>query len=194
VLGAPFPQAFFCSVAGIRSAVKLDHLLRGLPGHPLHPPCTDATRGAYTLAAVAAIASRAGLASHGFAEAWWLALVVALCSSVLTVAAGLLDYLTISWGSELWKTATLHVLVMVTATVVFVLAIVFGHHGYAHQLVPGGPFALTIAGFAVLAVGGWLGGNVTYVHGMRVLSHADEPAVRAAAPVAHEEKVEAAKG
>lgn len=174
--------------------MKAGYLLRGLPGHPLHPPLTDATIGAYTLATVAAIASRAGLATHGLARAWWLALVVALASSALTVAAGLLDYLTITWGSELWKTVTAHALVMVTATILFVLAIVFGHHGYAHAYVPGDAFALTLAGFAVLTAGGWLGGAITYVHGMRVLSLVDEPAVRAAAPLAHEEKVRAAKG
>ena len=30
-------------------------LLHGLPGHPLHPPLTDATIGAYTFAVVAAL-------------------------------------------------------------------------------------------------------------------------------------------
>jgi hypothetical protein len=32
--------------------VKLSYLIRGLPGHPLHPPLTDATIGAYTAATV----------------------------------------------------------------------------------------------------------------------------------------------
>lgn len=174
--------------------MKPSYLLHGLPGHPLHPPLTDATIGAYTFAAVAAIASKAGLATHGFATAWWLALVVALASSALTVAAGVLDYLTITWGSELWKTVTAHALVMVTATVLFVLAIVFGHHGYTQGVVPTGAFALTIAGFVVLTVGGWLGGAISYVHGMRVLSLVDEPAMRASAPLPHEELERAAKG
>ena len=30
--------------------MKLRYLIRGLPGHPLHPPLTDATIGAYTVA------------------------------------------------------------------------------------------------------------------------------------------------
>jgi len=30
--------------------MKLSYLLKGLPGHPLHPPLTDATIGAYTAA------------------------------------------------------------------------------------------------------------------------------------------------
>ena len=107
--------------------------LRGFPGHPSHPPLTDATIGAYTFATLAAILSKAGVAEHGFAQAWWLALVVGAISSTLTVATGLLDWLQISRGTPLWRTATTHALVMVTATVFFVLAIAFGHGDYTAQ-------------------------------------------------------------
>jgi hypothetical protein len=41
-------------------------------------------------------------------------------------------------------------------------------------------------------VGGWLGGTVVYVHGMRVLNLAEEPTQRAVTP-GHREK-EAAEG
>ena len=47
-------------------------LLRGLPGHPLHPPLTDATIGAYTFAAAMAVLSRLGVSEHNTATAWWL--------------------------------------------------------------------------------------------------------------------------
>jgi len=57
----------------------------------------------------------------------------------------------------------------------------------------GGGLILTLIGFAALTAGGWLGGAITYVHGMRLLNLVEEPATRAAAPVPHEEKVEAEK-
>jgi uncharacterized membrane protein len=170
---------------------KASYLVHGLPGHPLHPPLTDATIGAYTFATVAAVLSKLGVAEHGFAQAWWLGLVVALVSTVLTALAGLVDWLTITWGSELWKTATTHALAMVTAGVFFLLAAIFGHGGYVDHSVTGGAFVLTLIGFVVLTLGGWLGGAITYVHGMRVLSLVDEPAAKAAAPVPTEEKVKA---
>lgn len=176
------------------AGLKPSYLIRGLPGHPLHPPLTDVTIGAYTFATVAAIAGKAGLAQNGFAHGWWLALVVGLISSSLTVLSGIADWLTITWGSELWKTATTHALTMVTATVLFVLAIVFGHGGYADGEVTTGALILTLVGFVALTAGGWLGGAITFVHGMRVLGLVEEPAVRAAAPVPHDEKVEAAEG
>jgi uncharacterized membrane protein len=168
--------------------MKPSYLVRGLPGHPLHPPLTDATIGAYTFATVAAVLSKLGVAETSFARAWWLALVVAIVSSALTVATGLADWLTIERGTELWKTATTHALAMVTATVFFLLAILFGHYGYKEAEVTTGSFLLTLIGFVALTAGGWLGGAITYVHGMRVLSLVDEPAGRAVSPLPHPEK------
>lgn len=173
--------------------LRAGYFIRGLPGHPLHPPLTGATIGAYTFAAVAGILSKLGVTEHAFAKAWWLALLIALISSILTVLAGVADWLTVRWGSELWKTVTVHALAMVTATVFFVLAIVFGHGGYLDGAVPTGSFILTLVGFVALTAGGWLGGAVTYVHGMRVLNLVDEPALRAATPAPHDEEVEAAE-
>jgi uncharacterized membrane protein len=172
---------------------KASYLLRGLPGHPLHPPLTDFTIGAYTFATVAGILSKIGVAEHGFARAWWLALVVALISTVATALAGFADWLTITWGSELWKTATFHALANVTAGVLFLIAALAGHAGYAREAVTSGAFVLTLLGFVALTAGGWLGGAITYVHGMRVLSLPDEPAAKAAAPLPTDEKVEAAE-
>jgi uncharacterized membrane protein len=170
------------------------YLIRGLPGHPLHPPLTDATIGIYTFATVAAILSKLGLVDHAFAQAWWLALIIGLITTVLTALTGFADWLTITWGSELWKTATLHLTAMVTATVFFGLAALFGHGGYTDQAVTTGSFILTLIGFVLLTTGGWLGGAVTFVHGMRVLSLVDEPAQKAVAPVPTREKVEAGEG
>ena len=173
---------------------KASYLLRGLPGHPLHPPLTDLTIGAYAFATVAGILSKLGLAEHGFAQAWWLALVVALVSTVVTALAGFADWLTITWGSELWKTATFHALANVTAGIFFLIAALAGHAGYTDRAVTTGAFVLTLIGFAALTLGGWLGGAITYVYGMRVLSLPEEPAAKATAPLPTEEKVEAAEG
>jgi uncharacterized membrane protein len=172
---------------------KPSYLVHGLPGHPLHPPLTDFTIGAYSFATVAAILSKLGVAERPFAQAWWLALVVALASTVLTALAGLADWLQITWGSELWKTATVHAVANLTAGALFLVAAIVGHGGYVDHRVTTGAFVLTLLGFAALTVGGWLGGAITYVHGMRVLGLPEEPAVKAVSPVPSEEKVRAAE-
>ena len=56
-----------------------------------------------------------------------------------------------------------------------------------------GPFILTVVGFGLLTLGGWLGGTIVFVHGMRVLSLVKEPADRAVSPIPKPEK-EAAEG
>jgi hypothetical protein len=80
---------------------------------------------------------------------------------------------------------------MLTATVFFLIAALVGHGGYTHGAVHAGPFVLTLVGFVFLTVGGWLGGAIVFVHGMRVLSLVDEPPARAVAPAPHREKEEA---
>jgi uncharacterized membrane protein len=171
--------------------MKLSYLWRGLPGHPIHPPLTDATIGAYTFATVAAFIQVIGITSHAGAYGWWLALVIGAIFSTVTVLTGFLDWLTIERGTPLKRTATAHALANATASVFFILAIIFGHKHYSHGLVGTGPFILTVIGFAFLTLGGWLGGAITYVHGMRVLNLVKEPALKAAAPVATPEKQEA---
>jgi uncharacterized membrane protein len=171
--------------------VKLTYLIRGLPGHPLHPPLTDATIGAYTAAAVLGFASIVGVAEKGAAHGWWLALVLGLIFTVPTALAGLADWLTISPGTPLKRTATSHLIAMVTATVFFLIAALIGHGGYTRGAVEAGPYVLTLIGFAAMTVGGWLGGAIVFVHGMRVLSLVDEAAARAVSPLPTPEKEDA---
>ena len=162
--------------------MKLSYLVKGPPGHPLHPPLTDATIGTYTFATVAAILNVVNLVGDKAAYAWWIALVVGLCSTALTATTGLIDWLSIEWGSELWKTATAHMIAMLAATGTFVAAVLVGHHGYTQGIVSGAAFALTLVGFVLLTTGGWLGGAVVFVHGMRVLNLVSERFERAASP------------
>src|SRR5215210_4783773 len=168
--------------------MKLSYLLKGLPGHPLHPPLTDATIGSYTAASAFGLLSVLGVSERNTATAWWLALIVGLVVTGPTALTGLIDWLGITWGSPLWRTATLHLFSMLTATLFFLLAAIFGHGGYLDGEVTSGSLVLTLIGFAFLTLGGWLGGTVVFVHGMRVLNLVTEPTGRAVAPVPHPEK------
>src|SRR5215212_3283115 len=172
--------------------MKLSYLVKGLPGHPLHPPLTDATIGIYTVASAFGVLSALGVSDRNTATAWWLALIVGLVVTGPTALTGLVDWLGITWGSPLWRTATLHLFSMLTATLFFLLAAIFGHGGYVDGEVTSGSLVLTLIGFGFLTLGGWLGGTVVFVHGMRVLNLVEEPASRAVAPVATPEKEEAA--
>jgi hypothetical protein len=43
--------------------MKLSYVVRGLPGHPVHPPLTDATIGIYTAATAFAVLSAIGVSA-----------------------------------------------------------------------------------------------------------------------------------
>jgi uncharacterized membrane protein len=174
--------------------MKLRYLLRGTPGHPLHPPLTDATIGTYTFAAAAAVLAKLGIAEGGFARGWWLALVVGLVLSAPTALTGLADWLSTSPGTPLWRTATVHALAMVTATAIFLVAVIVGHEAYTDASVSSAGLILTLAGYGLLAFGGFAGGSVVFVHGMRVLNLVDEPAQRSLSPRPQPEKEAAERG
>jgi uncharacterized membrane protein len=91
-------------------------LIEGTPGHPLHPPLTDATIGMFALGAGLAVIGYAGGLGDAAAKAMWLALAV---PSALT---GLAEWLSISRGTPLFRTATSHLLAMVAAVAIFALA------------------------------------------------------------------------
>jgi uncharacterized membrane protein len=171
--------------------VKLEYLWRGTPGHPLHPPLTHATIGAYTFATVAALADVTGISTNAATHGWWLALIFGLIITGPTALAGLLDWLRISWGTPLKRTATTHMIVMLSATVFFLAAAIVGHDSFKAGDVSAGPFILTLIGFALLTLGGIFGGSIVFVHGMRVLKLKDEPAKDALSPLPNERKEQA---
>jgi uncharacterized membrane protein len=161
--------------------------LRGLPGHPLHPPLTDATIGMFVLASGLAVIGSTGAIKEPAGKAMWLALIGGLIAAVPTATTGFVDWLFIEWGTPRWRTATAHMVAMVSAVVLFALAAWQQHPGYVHGRVTTAGLVLLLVGLAVLTTGGWLGGSVVFVHGMRVLgTQADN------APRADEEKSEEA--
>jgi uncharacterized membrane protein len=173
--------------------MKLDFLYRGTPGHPLHPPLTDATIGIYTFATVVAVLSKVGIAEEKAAQSWTLALIVGLVVSGPTALTGFADWLQIARGTPLWRTATAHMIAMLIATAFFLVAIGAGYSDGIDGAVTDGAFVLTLIGFLMLTVGGWLGGAVVFTYGMRVLNLVEEPAGRAASPIPQPEEEAAEK-
>jgi uncharacterized membrane protein len=173
--------------------MKADYLLRGVPGHPVHPPLTDATIGIYTFASIAAVLSALGIAEDGAAKGWALALVVGLIVSAPTSLTGLVDWLRIQGGTPLKRTATSHLIAMVGATVFFLIAALTGYSEGMDGVVGSGALILTLIAFGLLTLGGWLGGAIVFTYGMRVLALHEEPAHRAVSPIPPQEAEAAEK-
>ena len=144
-------------------------LLHGLPGHPLHPPLTDATIGMFVLAGGLAVLGALGVSEDATGKACWLALIGGLVVALPTAATGFADWIRLDWGSPRWRTATQHLTAMLSAVVLFAVAAWLQHRGWERGEVTTGGLIFTIVGVLVLTLGGWLGGSIVFVHGVRVL-------------------------
>ncbi len=163
-------------------AGRLLGLARGFPGHPSHPPLTDATIGAFTLGVILLVLGWIGIEERETVTGAFLAIIAGLILSLPTLVTGFLDYLAIPRGTRRWRTASLHWLTMVFAVAAFMVAAALLQDGYDSGTIPAGAAIAAIVAEIVLTVGGWLGGTVVFVHGERVLDLADMPARGAAVP------------
>jgi len=146
----------------------LGRLLHGVPGHPLHPPLTDATIGMFVLASGLCVIGALGWLGDAAGKGAWLALIGWLLAAAPTATTGFADWLTLEWGSPVWRTATLHLTAMVTAVCLFGVAAWLQWDGYEDGSVTTGGLVFALVGFGALTAGGWLGGAIVFVHGMRV--------------------------
>jgi uncharacterized membrane protein len=153
----------------------LERLLRGNPGHPLHPPLTDLTIGMFGLAAALTIVGSLGAIEDRAGPAAWLALIGGLLVAAPTALSGFADWILLEWGSAPWRTATWHLSLMLSAVALFAVAAWLQHPGYRHGDVTAGGLIFAVAGFGVLTAGGWLGGKIVFVHGTRVIRDQEEP-------------------
>src|SRR5919202_6540187 len=153
-----------------RRSSKASMLLHGLSGHPLDPPLTDATIGMFVLAAGLAVIGAFGAIEDAAGKACWLALIGGLIVAVPTAATGFADWVQLEWGSDRWRTATQHLTAMVTAVVLFAVAAWLQPRGYQRGEVTAGGLVFSVVGLVALTAGGWLGGSIVFVHGVRVLS------------------------
>jgi uncharacterized membrane protein len=123
-----------------------------------------------------------GVEEEQMAHGSLLAIGGGLALALPTALTGLLDWLAIQKGTPTRTTATTHLLVMLTATVVFALTFVAQLDGYDDGEVEALPLLLGLAGEVLLAAGGYIGGTIVFVYGVRVLKQPQTPVADALVP------------
>ena len=157
-------------------------LLRA-PGKPLHPPLTDASIGAYTAGVVMLVIGALGVEEEQMAHGALLAISLGLILAAPTALTGLLDWLNIPKGTPARTVATIHFALMVAATVLFALTWLAQLDGYKDDEVRGLALVAALAAFALLALGGNVGGANVFVYGVRVLKAEETPPREALNPL-----------
>jgi uncharacterized membrane protein len=154
---------------------SLVSLIKGWPGKPSHPPLTDASIGAYTVGVAMLVVGALGLEEEQMAHGALLAIGGGLALAGPTALTGLLDWLGMEKGTPWRRTATIHLFVMLSATALFALTFIAQLDGYDDGSIEVLPLILGLLALGTLATGGWIGGTMVYVYGVRVLKREDVP-------------------
>jgi uncharacterized membrane protein len=158
-------------------------LIRGSPGKPLHPPLTDASIGAYTAGVAMLVLGALSVQEKEMAHGALLTISFGLILALPTALTGLFDWFDIPIGTPARTTATIHLFVMVTATVLFALTWLAQRLGYNDDEVRTVALVLGLVSETFLAVGGNIGGANVFVYGIRVLKRPDTPVRKALNPL-----------
>lgn len=157
-------------------------LIKGWYGKPSHPPLTDATIGAYTVGVAMLVAGKLGLQTPQMAVGSLIAISGGLILAAPTAVTGLLDWLDMPKGTPARTAATLHLVTMVTATVLFAVTWLLQRPGYIDDEVRTVALIVGLVAEAALAIGGYIGGAIVFVYGNRVVNRTDAPVGDALTP------------
>lgn len=144
-------------------------VLAGPYGHPFHPMVVPVPLGAWVGSVVLDVASLMVTDGRGLAEASVWLLGIGLVAAVVAAGLGLLDLTRLPTGTRVFRIAVAHMAAMLTATGLFAVGFVVRLLRAEQEAAGVGDIVLSVVALALLGVGGWLGGELTYRYGVRVV-------------------------
>lgn len=141
--------------------------LAGPYGHPFHPILVTIPIGTWVASLVFDIIGLIAEDPEPYTRAAWVLIVIGLVGAVLAALFGFLDYLQLERGTQVHKTATLHMVLNLGVIALFIVDLVVRlAEEEDHVSIVG--FVLSIIGLAALGASGYLGGKLAYRYGVRV--------------------------
>jgi uncharacterized membrane protein len=149
-------------------------LLAGPDGHPFHPLLVPLPTGAFVSSLIFDILTRtrAGGLPYLVDGAFWL-IGIGLTGALVAAVPGVLDLRTIRRGEPAFAAARAHLMLNAAAAALFAIGYAWraGDH-VALDKTRWGQLALSAIAVAFLLAATWLGGKLTYYHGIRVTGQA----------------------
>jgi uncharacterized membrane protein len=156
------------SAAGESKSWTLKERIQGKSaGHPTHPGFVHFPIAFYTFALVLDVLSKLFDFPHAPIAATY-AIVGAFIGTVFAVPLGLLDRADMTPGSRLKRTATRHMILQVSAFLVFVVNLIVRWPDRSQPEAEILWIILDVVGVALMGAGAALGGEMVYKLGMRV--------------------------
>ena len=140
--------------------------------HPIHPMLVPLPIGLWIFAFLCDLAFVFGAgATHWFTLAYYT-MIAGLIFALVAAVPGTIDMLSLRGGVK--KLALTHMALNLSVVVLFAINIGMRING---SEVAGLPLALSVVAITLLAVSGWLGGHMVYVHAVGVdVNHSAESA------------------
>jgi uncharacterized membrane protein len=141
-------------------------------GHPLHPLLVHLPVGLWVTSLIFDILALAtGMPVWAGASFWMM--VFGSGFALFAAIPGFLDYLFLDMTREAHRIATYHMLLNLTIVAIFIADILWRLSLFVRvpsilYFVPVGPFILSIIAVLLLAVSGWLGGQLVFHHHLGV--------------------------
>lgn len=144
-------------------------LVKGFAGKPAHAPLTDVGIGAYTAGVAMLIAGAAGFQTVAMATAAVITIGIGLIAAIPTIITGLVDLFGIPADAPARTLGWWHLTLMSSATGMFAGTFRLQLAGYSEGKIISSALILGIISWVLLLAGGYLGGALTFVYGVRVL-------------------------
>ena len=142
--------------------------IAGPYGHPFHPILVTIPIGTWVASLVFDIIGLASDDPEPYIRGAWILIVIGLIGAVLAAIWGFLDYLQLGRTTQARRTATIHMVLNLAVTALFIINLLVRLSADDDDEVSIWGLILTVVGLAALAVSGWLGGKLAYRYGVRV--------------------------
>jgi len=132
--------------------------------HPIHPMLIVFPIGLWVFSLVADLIFRYGGGNPTWHDLAFYSMLGGLIGALAAAVPGLIDYFSLS-ESAAKRIATRHM------TINLIVVALYGVNLWLRmgdRSAAGWPLALSVAGVVLLAISGWLGGELVYVHGVGV--------------------------
>jgi uncharacterized membrane protein len=131
--------------------------------HPIHPMLVAIPIGLWVFSIVADVCDQFGWGTGAWDDVAFYTVGGGIVGALLAAIPGFIDFRSIT-DAKAGKVGLTHMVVNLVAVAIFALSFGLRWAGSAGWL----PVVVSLVGLIVLCVGGWLGGELVFVHSMGV--------------------------